>query len=184
MNALYKTLALSASALLVFKLDAWPTHQALSRANAQLQQAHEQSRSAQRMLNVAQTLPAQSVRLLGPDQALSVALDTLHTQAPDHGIKITQVLARDVPITQQVFDTTSLRKEDSGTDTLSQKLLIKGSYIDLVGLRSYLQNVLSPSLGMVVSDLTIKGDAVEIGLGIHSSRSDAMSNAMAEAMAH
>jgi hypothetical protein len=172
MNALYKTLALSACALLVFKLDSWPTHQALMRANAQLQQAQDQSRNAQRMLDFAQALPAQPVQLLGPDQALSTALDTLQTKATDHGIKIAQVLARDVPITQQVFDTTSLRKDDPGTDTLTQKLLIKGSYIDLVGLRNYLKNVLSPAQGMVVSDLTIKGDALEIGLGIHSAKSE------------
>jgi hypothetical protein len=108
--------------------------------------------------------------LLEPDQALSAALDTLQSHAADHGIKITQIAARDVPITQQVFATTSLRQEDSGTGTLRQKLTIKGSYTDLAGLRSYLQDVLSPSRGMVVNDLAIKGDTVEVGLGIHSSK--------------
>jgi hypothetical protein len=172
MNAIYKILGLSACALLVFKMDAQPTHQALLRANAQLQQAQEQSRKAQRMLDVARALPPYHAHLLEPDQALSAALDTLQSQAADHGIKITQIAARDVPITQQVFATTSLRQEDSGTGTLRQKLTIKGSYIDLAGLRSYLQDVLSPSRGMVVNDLTIKGDTVEVGLGIHSSKDE------------
>lgn len=170
MNALYKTLSLSACALLVFKLQAWPNHLALVRANADLVQAQSQARTAQRMLDFASSLPAQSVVLDGPDQALSSALESLQAQAPNHGIKISQVIARDVPITQQVFATSTLRKDDPTTDTLSQKLLIKGSYIDLVGLRSYLKNTLSPRQGMVVSDLTIKGDALEIGVVIHSAK--------------
>jgi hypothetical protein len=170
MNAAYKILSLSACALLVFKLDTWPTHQALARSKLDLDQIQGQSRSAQRMLEFAQGLPAQGLKLLGPDQALSAALGALQSKAPDHGIKIAQVIAKDVPITQQVFATTTLRKEDTATDTLSQKLQIKGSYIDLAGLRNYLTDVLSPAQGMVVSDLTIKGDALEIGLGIHSAK--------------
>lgn len=170
MNALSKILSLSASALLVFKLDTWPTHQALIRASVDLAQAQQSRTSAQRMLDVAQSLPAQPVQLLGPDQALSTALEAVHSQSSDHGIKITQVIARDVPITQQVFATATLRKDDAATNTLSQKLLIKGSYIDLSGLKTYLQDVLSPAKGLVISDLSIKGDALELGLGIHSDR--------------
>jgi len=172
MNALYKTLGLSACALLVFKFAAWPASQDLRRAHAQLQQALEHASGAQRMLDFALALPQQPVNLLGPDQALAMALHTLQTKAPDHGIKVTQVVARDVPITQQVFATSGLRQADAGTDTLSQKLLIKCSYIDLMGLRSFLKDVISPSKAMVVSDLSIKGDAVEIGLAIHSSKSE------------
>ena len=170
MNALSKILSLSASALLVFKLDTWPTHQALARASVDLAQVQQSRTSAQRMLDLAQGLPEQPVHLLGPDQALSAALDAVHGQASDHGIKITQVVARDVPITQQVFATAALRKDDAATNTLSQKLLIKGSYIDLNGLRTYLHEALSPAKGLVISDLSIKGDTLELGLGIHSDR--------------
>lgn len=173
MNALYKILSLSACALLVFKLNTWPSHQSLVRAKIELAEHQRQADSAQRMLEFALALPDQPVQLLGPDHALSEALDALHSEASNHGIKITQVIARDVPITQQVFPTANLQKEDQATNTLSQKLLIKATYIDLAGLRKYLTEAISSGKGMVVSDLLIKEDALEIGLGIHSDKAAA-----------
>jgi len=172
MNALYKILSLSACALLAFKLHTWPTHQAHVRAKVELAQMRSESLNAQRMLEFAQSLPRHPVHLHGPDRALSDALDAVHAQASNHGIKIAQVIASDVPITQQVFATASLRKEDAATSTLSQKLLVKGSYIDLLGLRRYLKEVLSVDKGLVIHDLSIKGDGVELGLSIHSAQAD------------
>lgn len=156
--------------MLVFKFHTWPMHLSMVRGNVELAEHQKKSANAQHMLEFARTLPAKPVELLGPDQALSLALDELHAQAHNHGIKINQVIARNVPITQQVFETAHLRQQDSTTDTLSQKLLIKGSYIDLVGLRKYLSETISPAKGLVISDLSIKEDALEIGLGIHSDK--------------
>jgi len=170
MNALYKILSLLACALLVFKLNTWPAHQSLASAKTNLAEIKSRSDQAQRMLEFALALPAYPVQLHGPDQALSLALDSVHAEASNHGIKITQVIARDVPITQQVFATANLHKEDPATNTLSQKLLIKATYIDLASLRKYLTETISPAKGMVISDLLIKEDTLEIGLGIHSDR--------------